>query len=272
MALVQVFVSYARRDLKLAQELSVHLAPIADLVDLEMWWDQSVEAGERWALDIDVALDTSEIVVALVSPDSLASPFCRNEIVRAREIAGHQPGGVVIIPVIVRPCAWESSAISDLQTLPGSGRTVVGTRDRDRVWVQVAAAIRDAAQRVEVRHDGSLSLRMLGSGGGVVHIPQAPTTSIGRSPECRIRLPFDPVSRRHCEIVVDDEGLLVRDLGSTNGTYVNGRRIGEARLVAGSRLRIGRLTFAVEGPASPPIDMSARGTTPFLDVSDPPAY
>jgi pSer/pThr/pTyr-binding forkhead associated (FHA) protein len=54
---------------------------------------------------------------------------------------------------------------------------------------------------------------------------------IGRGPDCAIRVPNDPangnVSRRHCALEVDPPHVRVRDLGSRNGTFVNGRKIGQ---------------------------------------------
>ena len=54
----------------------------------------------------------------------------------------------------------------------------------------------------------------------------------------------DPgVSRRHARVVTDAGGVIVEDLGSSNGTYVNGERIETARLTSGDRLQVGRVEF-----------------------------
>src|SRR5947209_5397294 len=52
--------------------------------------------------------------------------------------------------------------------------------------------------------------------------------TVGRGPDCSVRLPRDDltVSRRHCLLEIDAPAATVRDLGSTNGTYVNGQRVG----------------------------------------------
>jgi pSer/pThr/pTyr-binding forkhead associated (FHA) protein len=71
-------------------------------------------------------------------------------------------------------------------------------------------------------------------------------TVIGRAEACDLRVPLLSVSRRHCELVVSDDGLRVRDLASSNGTYVNNQRINEADLKAGDRLVIGPIVFTVQ--------------------------
>jgi pSer/pThr/pTyr-binding forkhead associated (FHA) protein len=69
---------------------------------------------------------------------------------------------------------------------------------------------------------------------------------IGREEGCQIRLAFDDVSPRHCALHVTAAGTLVRDLGSGKGTFVNGKPISNAVLLApGDVLRIGLLVLRV---------------------------
>jgi len=69
-------------------------------------------------------------------------------------------------------------------------------------------------------------------------------TRVGSAPEAEIRLTGDPyVSTAHAEVVVEGEEVIVRDLGSTNGTYRNDDRIRDARLTDGDRLRFGLSEF-----------------------------
>lgn len=74
-----------------------------------------------------------------------------------------------------------------------------------------------------------------------------PTTAIGRGEDCGLRVPLLSVSRRHCELGLTDQGIKVKDLGSSNGTYVNNKRIsGEMVLKAGDRLAVGPVVFTVQ--------------------------
>jgi transcriptional regulator with PAS, ATPase and Fis domain len=67
----------------------------------------------------------------------------------------------------------------------------------------------------------------------------AKNNGIGRDPEQELFLPVHAVSRTHCSIQWDRDGFTLRDLGSTNGTLVDGRRAFEARLEHGCEVRIG---------------------------------
>jgi diguanylate cyclase (GGDEF)-like protein len=62
---------------------------------------------------------------------------------------------------------------------------------------------------------------------------------LGRDPRCELPLGAADVSRRHARIVPDADGHRVVDMGSTNGTYVNGRPITSRRLSAGDRIELG---------------------------------
>jgi len=67
---------------------------------------------------------------------------------------------------------------------------------------------------------------------------------IGREEDCHLRPNSDLVSRHHCVFTVDEYAVRIRDLGSTNGTLVNGERIrGGAVLKPGDRVSIGKLDF-----------------------------
>ena len=73
-------------------------------------------------------------------------------------------------------------------------------------------------------------------------IDGAPLT-IGRSPDCAIQLADDSVSRQHCRVTPGEEGAVLLDLGSTNGTYVNGTSVSARHLRDGDAVQVGRSIF-----------------------------
>jgi anti-anti-sigma factor len=77
---------------------------------------------------------------------------------------------------------------------------------------------------------------------------------IGRDDDCQLRPASTLVSHRHCALVVRDGRAFVRDLGSTNGTFLNDQRIeGEQELAHGDWLTVGPLDFDVHLTATPTV-------------------
>jgi predicted component of type VI protein secretion system len=74
---------------------------------------------------------------------------------------------------------------------------------------------------------------------------------LGRQEGVQIRLNSASISRQHCEFVVDDAGIAIKDLGSSNGTYVNKRRITQTVLAAGDLVSVGNHVLVVRIDGSP---------------------
>ena len=105
---------------------------------------------------------------------------------------------------------------------------------------------------------------------------------IGRDPDCNLRPASPAVSKKHTAIIIRDGKLLAKDLGSTNGTFVNDEQITEERQLAnGDRLKLGPLDFQIqlvpggkssattpavnsqaEKPTDPEVSASMSPTTP----------
>jgi pSer/pThr/pTyr-binding forkhead associated (FHA) protein len=93
-----------------------------------------------------------------------------------------------------------------------------------------------------------------------VQLPTCGTLVVGRSGGCDLRLPDADTSRRHAKIVCEEERIVLHDLASTNGTFVNGQKIGEHALEPGDRIQIGSNEIAfcrVEGDLDP-VDAEAE--------------
>ena len=93
--------------------------------------------------------------------------------------------------------------------------------------------------------DGLVPAELVLPGGGRIHIEAAPII-IGRMPECGVVLSDPNVSRRHAEVLRVNEAFMVRDLGSTNGTKVNGAPVREQYLQSGDNITVGSTTIVFE--------------------------
>ena len=70
--------------------------------------------------------------------------------------------------------------------------------------------------------------------------------TMGRAPRADFIVDAALVSRLHCRFALDElDRLRVEDLGSTNGTWVNGHKVERAPLLEGDRVKVGRVEFAV---------------------------
>ena len=84
------------------------------------------------------------------------------------------------------------------------------------------------------------------------HVPQCDTSLrtfpvvIGHAPDAAIRLDDQSVGDHHCRITSAGNGLVVSDLGSVHGTFVNGSRITESILKPGDEFGVGMVTFLIQ--------------------------
>ena len=93
--------------------------------------------------------------------------------------------------------------------------------------------------------------------------------SIGRHNDCQIRIRSSQVSRRHCQLFEEGNKLILRDLGSSNGTFVNGKRVlgqqtlkpGDVLTIGGVTLRVDLLAAASKSAAASPVPQPAASDT-----------
>lgn len=76
-------------------------------------------------------------------------------------------------------------------------------------------------------------------------------TTIGRIEDNNFQIAEPSVSSRHCEILLHGNDVVVKDLNSTNGTFINGEKITESVLKPGQTLRLGNIELRLEAPGAP---------------------
>jgi len=101
--------------------------------------------------------------------------------------------------------------------------------------------------------------------------PVSGPVAIGRAPECDISVQAEEISRRHALVKPNQDGLSVEDLGSSNGTYINGRRVQQGFLNPGDELRLDAVRFIVVAPGMDMAQQTTRLATPANEPGPAPA-
>lgn len=107
-----------------------------------------------------------------------------------------------------------------------------------------------AAEGLDLPAGTGMLVVVRGPNAGSRYLIDQDFTTVGRHPDSHIFLDDVTVSRRHAEIHRRDDGILAHDLGSLNGTYVNGERVDDKLLSHGDEVQIGRFKFMFVGAGS----------------------
>ena len=126
-----------------------------------------------------------------------------------------------------------------------SATAIFGSRDSEPAPVQVSLSPDNQAAVNALPPGSALLIVQRGPVSGARFLLDADTTVAGRSPSADIFLDDVTVSRKHASFVRTDNGFMMRDAGSLNGTYVNRERVDECLLQAGDEVQIGkfRMTY-----------------------------
>jgi Tfp pilus assembly protein PilF len=143
---LNLFVSYAHEDEGLCKRLLTHLSQLRRN-GVDGWYDRRISAGSDWAGQIDEHLEAAEIILLLVSADFLASEYCYDKEM-TRALDRDKRGEARVVPVILRPCDWQSSPLNGLQVLPKDGQPVVDWQTEDHGFLNVVEGLRRVVDEI----------------------------------------------------------------------------------------------------------------------------
>lgn len=138
----------------------------------------------------------------------------------------------------------DQTAVVQAERIADLCAAVQHLQDELHQHVEAMLAIRRDIHQVALqtrKNEGGTLLRTLTRDDpeGVVHLLNKSSISIGRGPECDIRLRSSSVSRYHAVLRISHDAVIFEDMNSTNGCYVNGRRITRQLLKDGDMLKVG---------------------------------
>lgn len=139
---IEIFYSYAHEDEELRDKLEKHLAVLKAQGVITSWHDRQISPGKDWEREVSSHLDTSQIILLLVSADFIASNYCYGvEMKQAMKRLDTKE--VRVIPIILRPVDnWQETPFGRLQALPRDGKAVTSWSNRDEAFEDVAKGIR----------------------------------------------------------------------------------------------------------------------------------
>jgi hypothetical protein len=141
----KVFICYNRRDARHLARLHVHLAYYKRRGLLDVWDDTKVLPGGLWREEINLALLCARVAILLVSADFLASRFIA-EYELPPLLAAARTGGTIILPVILSPCRFTDSELSQFQAVNSPSKPLISMslNDKESIWDRIAENVKDA--------------------------------------------------------------------------------------------------------------------------------
>ena len=147
MSMATLVFSYSHADEALRNELEKHLAPLKRMGRIDTWHDRRIVPGEAFEGQIDHYFSTADIILLLVSSDFIASDYCY-QIEMTDALERHERGEAVVIPVILRPCAWHPLPFGKLLAATVDGRPIMQFPSVDEGFVQVVDAVSRALEKL----------------------------------------------------------------------------------------------------------------------------
>lgn len=147
---VRAFISYSHRDERLREFLETHLTILKRTGLLEVWHDRKIVPGTDVNDEIDAHINTSDLVLLLVSPDFLASEYCYSREVKLA-LSRHAAGYTRVVPIILRPVDWREAPFSHLLALPKDGKAVTSWRIRDKALEDVTEGLRVIISQLQLK-------------------------------------------------------------------------------------------------------------------------
>jgi hypothetical protein len=139
--MAKAFISYSHRDEKALERLHIHLATLRREKKITAWYDREILAGDDIDDEISVNLSDSDLFLALVSPDFLASNYCY-EREMAKALERHAEGSLRVVPIILEPCDWKTTPLGKLKALPKDGKAISTWTNENVAYLDVVTELR----------------------------------------------------------------------------------------------------------------------------------
>ncbi|MGV7962717.1 toll/interleukin-1 receptor domain-containing protein [Photorhabdus tasmaniensis] len=132
--------SYSHVDEALRNELEKHLSPLKRMGRITTWHDRRIVPGQEFEHQIDLYFSQANIILLLISSDFIASDYCY-QVEMTNALERHKRGEAVVIPVILRECAWHQLPFGNIMAATIDGKPITKFASHDEGYVQVVNAV-----------------------------------------------------------------------------------------------------------------------------------
>jgi hypothetical protein len=153
--IIRVFIAYSRKDSDFMQELKIHLTPLERSQKIKIWCDNDIEAGSNWDLSIKNELQKADIILLLVSSDSMASDYFYSQEVK-EALKRDRRKETKVIPIVLRPCFWDETPLKTLQALPKDGQPISRWEKKDEAYVNIVKSIKKVISVIKTQKEVEL--------------------------------------------------------------------------------------------------------------------
>ncbi|MDX2067328.1 MAG: TIR domain-containing protein [Haliscomenobacter sp.] len=142
-----IFIAYSHTDKQYLEALRKSLSPLIRNKKAKIWFDGEIRPGDLWDDEITSAIVNADIILLLVSTDSLHSDyFYEKEVSNA--LKRHENNQVRVIPILLTPCLWDETPLNKLQVLPAEAKPITSWKNLPEAWDDVARGIRSAIDKI----------------------------------------------------------------------------------------------------------------------------
>jgi uncharacterized protein YegP (UPF0339 family) len=140
-----VFISYSHKDKEWLERVQVHLKPLEQYYDIDVWDDSKIDYGDKWEEEIEKAIESAQVAILIISADFIASDFiAKRELPPLLEAA--EKGGTVILLLFVSSSMYSETPLSEYQGIndPDEPLNMIENGKKEQVLTNLAQAVKDS--------------------------------------------------------------------------------------------------------------------------------
>ena len=138
---LSIFISSAPADTPFRDALTKHLASLRRSGKATIWSDNQIYPGSVWDEVTKKHLQQADMVALLISDDFMASDHLWDTELKESLNRRQKGESVMLLPILIRPCAIKNTVLENIQGLPRSGQAVSLHASQDEAWYQIALEI-----------------------------------------------------------------------------------------------------------------------------------